>query len=138
MLNRSSVPNSYCCLTYAGQGPYILSPSCWRCQGSFCVLQDIYALLGNATTSTKVAVPYGGPFRLAYWLTNNARQPTANSWAAFISSFDGSSAPIGLDFLRNSSAFPRTYREIPFSLPGGTTSFNLTFEGTRVWFFLDW
>lgn len=125
---------------------YIAEP-CWACQPpiGYCAIDPhdkdvdivhgefILAVIGKTgTVSTPVAVPGGGPYKLAYQLYN-AGGHKKNSWQAIIEPSDGPPFPaVFLDTLKNAAAFNWTPREFPFSLPPGTKSVRLTFQARHV------
>eukprot|EP00884_Botryococcus_braunii_P000499 jgi/Botrbrau1/1044/Bobra.0076s0011.3 len=115
----------------AGQGPYLFTTPCWDCSSGGCQGASAYfnEVGRSYNISTAITVPAGGVYRLSYWLTNGGG-PT-NFWRAIVGAIDGSFAPIVVDFLSDSPPFGRTYRELAFSLPGGTSAINLTLEGRQ-------
>jgi hypothetical protein len=119
----------------AGQGPYSFNDSCWSCIANNCIFHNGYVEFGPFGTtgnlSTMVTVSGGGPYQLAYRLTNEGGGPPI-SWRAIIGSLDGSFSPIVLDTLTNSSSFYYEERTLPFELPKGTKAITLTFEARQV------
>eukprot|EP00884_Botryococcus_braunii_P018310 jgi/Botrbrau1/5162/Bobra.0172s0034.1 len=124
------------CFT-AGSGPYLLSEPCWRCQGADCYLaRDIaylYAANSTSNITTTIAIATGGTYMLSYWLLNGGGPP--NSWRTIVSSVNGLFQPIILDPLRNSSAFPWTYRAVTFNVPATTRVVAVTFEARSDLFY---
>lgn len=123
----------------AGNGLFTLSEPCWTClaPSSYCRISSQRNTLGLApfnTTGdvvTAIGVPGGGPYRLSYQLLKSGDTPS--SWKAIIQPLGGSSFPaIVLDALSNWTTFPFTARELPFRLPDGTTSVQLTFRARAV------
>lgn len=113
-----------------------MSERCWTCKPSLpdsCGVDAFngYIYLGptniTGSISTAVGVPGGGPYRLAYWLTNYNGIP--NSWQAIIQPLTGPTFPsIIVDSLSNATIPSYVARTRQFVLPPGTVSIRLTFQ----------
>lgn len=102
--------------------------------GQVCSLDGAFGYLlskggpGNATTV--FGVPGGGQYTLAYQLYNHGGPP--NLWRAIVESPDGYFPAIVLESLSDVASFSSTARQLPFSVPAGTTAVKLTFEARHV------
>jgi hypothetical protein len=119
---------------FAGTGPYLFGEPCWTCYGSCCQYTGEFAKFGGigSTNSlkTSVIVPGGGKYALAHELFNGGLQP--NSWQSVIGWVNASFGPIVLESFTDAPAFNFTYRELPFSVPEGTTAITVNLEGRQV------